>query len=327
MRKILASAQRTWESTLPIRERLDSSWKSPWMGAIVLVVFWIAAIHWLFVTPSPGKSVAVLAVVATVMTFRGELGGVEKTFLTLVLFLFVFIEVKAIDKDQAKNDQQQKIFFQTQKENFSGVTTQASKDFASTTSGLRTAINGLNTVLGTTQGIAQLAKENLENVTGGNRVLALEIVPGLDQEDVGRAFVFSPDRGIVRNVHIRVVNFALFDQDVKTMRPTALGGITAHDIDFEVGDIGLGEGENLQPPIILGPGEFVRFNIFFSGLNGMWMENLYMRKKGGHWFEAFRVFRKYTKLTTQTDRDVVYKQIGKGYLEKNEKMNWDAVPQ
>src|ERR1035437_2668023 len=300
--------------TICVADTTSNLWNNPRTGWALLSVFCALAIRWLLETPSPGKAVAALAVVATVMTLRENLSGLEKTSLTLLLFVLVFIEIKAIDKDRAENQAQQKAFFQAQQKSFNDITTQAGQNFASTTQGLTTSINGMNTVLGTTQSVAKLAKDDLESVTGGNRVVALEITPSLTQKDMGTAFVFAPDRGIVRNVQVRVVNLALFDEDVKQKRPPELGGISAHDMYFDVGDLGPGLGKDLKPPIALGPGDFVRFNIFFSGLNGAWIENLYMRKKNGYWREAFRVFRKKTKLMSQTDRDVVYKQIGEAFF-------------
>ena len=310
---------RLWGKTRIAREWSDAVWKSPWMGAAILVLSWSVAGYWLLCTPSPGKSVGALAVVATVMTFRGELTGVEKTFLTLVLFVFVFVEIRAIDKDRAENAQSQKAFFDAQQTGFSGIATQAGQNFAVTTGGLTTAINGLNGVLITTQSLAALSKENLEDVTGGNRIAAAEIMASYNNVNAGQVFVFVPSRGIIRNVHIRMVNIALFDQDVKNKT-----NLMAHDLNFQVGDIGNGEGAQLEPPIYVGPGDFVRFNIFFSGLNGLWTENLLLRRKQGNWVQAFRVFRPNSKMTA---KDVAFKQVGKGFLDVGEKMNWDATPQ
>jgi hypothetical protein len=172
MFKIVAFAGRIWRATLPARDWLDAAWKSPWMGAALLATFWTLALYWLLYTPSTGKSVAALAVVATVMTFRGELNGLEKTLLTLALFVFVFIEIKAIDKDRADNEAKQRDFFQAQKKSFSGITLQASNNFTATTSGLMTAINGLDSVIGQNQEHFQQTMTKVEDAinteTGGD---------------------------------------------------------------------------------------------------------------------------------------------------------------
>jgi Ca2+/Na+ antiporter len=173
------------------------------MGVVLLALFWALVIYWFFHIPSPGKSVAALAVVATVMTVRGDLSGLEKTFLTLVLFLFVFIEIKAIDKDRADNARQQREFFRAQEENFGSVTKQASNNFAETTRGLSTAIDGLNGVLGITQEVAKLSKENLENITGGDSYAYLmpEFVPGASGSSVN---LFNNGKTVLTGLTVRI---------------------------------------------------------------------------------------------------------------------------
>jgi hypothetical protein len=56
-----------------------------------------------------------------------------------------------------------KDFFEAQKQGFAGVADQANHNFSSTASGLTTAIDGLKSLLRTTQKV-------VENVTGANRL-------------------------------------------------------------------------------------------------------------------------------------------------------------
>lgn len=57
--------------------------------------------RWCYNLPSPAKAATVLAVIAAIMSYRGEPEGFEKMFWTLVLFAFLFVELRAIDhKDQ-----------------------------------------------------------------------------------------------------------------------------------------------------------------------------------------------------------------------------------
>jgi|GEM_PF-6552654 hypothetical protein len=144
---LLDSFGNIWRKTVPIRSWLDGIWKSPGMGVVLLLGSWAVAIYWLFSTPSPGKSVGALAVVATVMTFRGELSGLEKTFLTLVLFLFVFIEIKAIDKDRADSNAQALRDRNAQDLAFQSVRDAQDADFRVTAGGLQTAIGGIRSTL------------------------------------------------------------------------------------------------------------------------------------------------------------------------------------
>jgi len=165
------------DKTRPIRDWLDALWRSPWTGAVLLAIFWGLAGYWAFHTPSPGKAVAALAVVATVMTFRGELTGIEKTFLTLVLFVLVFIEIRAIDNERADNEKKQRQFFQTQQAGFNGIATQANLNFDSTTKDLSEAINGLSKVMGTTQDAVQISAESLNKLREKEGALIPENLP------------------------------------------------------------------------------------------------------------------------------------------------------
>lgn len=158
-----------WEKSLRTRTWLDAVWKSAGTGAVLLLVYWGVAIRWLLSTPSPGKAVLVLAVVATVMTFRGELSGLEKTFLTLVLFVFVFIEITAIDKDRADSTAQALRDRNAQDVAFQGVRTTQDADFKATAGGLQAAIDGIkstletaNTTLRQTQPHAALHLDGIE---------------------------------------------------------------------------------------------------------------------------------------------------------------------
>jgi hypothetical protein len=92
----------------PVRKRIDYVWKSGLAGLLLVSGFIALSAIWFHWTPSPGKAVAALAVGATVMTFRGELGGLEKFCWTGVLFALLLIEVRAIDKDRAENNAAQR---------------------------------------------------------------------------------------------------------------------------------------------------------------------------------------------------------------------------
>ncbi len=188
---LLDSFGNIWGKTVPIRSWLDDVWKSPWMGAALLLGSWAVAIYWLFSTPSPGKSVGALAVVATVMTFRGELSGVEKTFLTLVLFLFVFVEIKAIDKDRDDSNAQALKDRNAQDLAFKGVRDQQDTDFKVTAGGLQTAIDALNKTLTSSQQAAltsiQIKQQNEEKQERDDRELCLE-TKRVEMEAGERAF-------------------------------------------------------------------------------------------------------------------------------------------
>jgi hypothetical protein len=124
-------------------------------------------VYWRYHVPAPGYAVGALAVVAGIMSMR-DIKILGKIIWAVLLVCLLITEFRAIDKDRADNEQKQKEFFEIQKKGFSEIATQVSQNFAATTKGLTTAINQSNGLLRTTQGVADLARRNLEIVTGGN---------------------------------------------------------------------------------------------------------------------------------------------------------------
>jgi hypothetical protein len=62
---------------------------------------------WNFRVPSPGKAVAAMGMVAAITALRGEMSGTEKAFWLFLLFISLAVEVKAIDRDRKKHDDEQ----------------------------------------------------------------------------------------------------------------------------------------------------------------------------------------------------------------------------
>jgi hypothetical protein len=84
-----------------LRSIANDIWKSHYFGWALISCSGLGYLYWSSHVPSPGEAVAALAVLAAIMTFRGEIGGLEKFFWMLVLFAFLFMELRAIDKDRA----------------------------------------------------------------------------------------------------------------------------------------------------------------------------------------------------------------------------------
>ncbi len=152
-------------------EKEDGPYKKFWNSPKAGIPLWIVAagftVHWLEFPPAPGYAIGALAVVAGIMSVR-EIKTIGKISWVVLLICLLVTEFRAIDKDRADNAQTQRVFFEAQQKSFGAISRQATDNFRQTTSGLETAINGLNSVLGTTQDVAKLAKTNLENVTGGD---------------------------------------------------------------------------------------------------------------------------------------------------------------
>lgn len=72
-------------------------WKNRWFWWGMLGLFWLWYLYWCYHIPSPSKAATVLGVVAAVMALRGEPDAIEKFFWVGILFLFLLLELRAID--------------------------------------------------------------------------------------------------------------------------------------------------------------------------------------------------------------------------------------
>lgn len=79
----------------------EKLWKKQWFGWMLVAIFGFVWACWRFIRiPAPGKSVAMLAAAAAVMTFRENMHGREKFVWCLVLIGFLTMEFQSIDRDR-----------------------------------------------------------------------------------------------------------------------------------------------------------------------------------------------------------------------------------
>jgi hypothetical protein len=100
----------------------ESAWNSPYFAAGLIVFAFACCIFWLFRIPSPGKAVTAMAVAAAVMTLRGEIGGFEKFCWLTLLFIFLIVEIRAIDKDRQEHEEKFRTTLQGFETTIAGIT-------------------------------------------------------------------------------------------------------------------------------------------------------------------------------------------------------------
>jgi hypothetical protein len=141
-----------------------------WTLAAIQGLSIIATSYWIQVPPSPGIAVAVLGLVAVVMTIRAEekWGRSERiAWLVLALGLMV-VEIQAIQRD---HERQVAIEVQSRKdenERFAGVLKDNRDRFDATMGKLGTNTEKLEGLAKTQEKINTLARKNLESITGGS---------------------------------------------------------------------------------------------------------------------------------------------------------------
>jgi hypothetical protein len=167
----MATQLELFHSPQVVRLRLvaQSIWKNRWFGWVMIDAFSLWYAWWCFNLPSPAKAATVLAVIAAIMAYRGEPEGFEKLFWTLVLFAFLFVELRAIDYKEFLDKQTQAITKAAEDKQFTDIGT-------GITSGVQgiMAQNSLqfqHTVAQQSQQFDATMKKvqvNINEVTGGN---------------------------------------------------------------------------------------------------------------------------------------------------------------
>jgi hypothetical protein len=299
--------------------RAEKLWKSSAFGYLLCALGGVAGCWALYSTPLPGVSIAILGAVAAVMSLRPEMRPPEKALWIALVALLLASELRAIRVDRRSADAQALKDRKEQDSAFSAIRQKEDQSLNKTLEGFKRESDSAKAISEKTQKIANLSERNLENITGGKSFLILRaagikdgyFIPAID----------SSGDSIVRKAHVRMVNLALFALDSKG---STAAEVMAHDINIEIGDMAPHESYvNFQTRIPIGWGNSAAFNIFFSGLNGFWTEELRLRKKGNEWLQAMRVMRSPLGAVPSTLGDIIYNHIDKGFLNEGEKINWD----
>lgn len=278
--------------------------------------------RWWQAHPPVGTFIAILSVIGVLVPLFREWNSIhkaEKALWTLLMFLLVFGELRTLYLDRDEHDFEQARARCEELENFRQIANTLEKSIRKNQEHFDKTVSQLNEVYGETKLTANTAKNAVDSITGGSHVLVL--VMAQIRNDIAYPFVYSPNLGVIRSTHIRIVNLAFFNQDFQNAKRTGQPSeLFAHDINFEIPDLGIGLGTELPTPVPLGTGESAKFNIFFESLNGGWFENLVMRKKHGQWLSAIRVFREHSgKLS------IMYVKVEPGFLNDGEKLDWEKL--
>ena len=118
-------------------------WNSPLAGVPLWLWSAVYVVRWHFNSPSPGKAIGALAVVAGLMSVR-DIKALGKILWVNHIGFPAVTEFHSIDEDRAENDRKNREFFAAQQTGFAAVTDQAEADFAATAYGLDAAWAALN---------------------------------------------------------------------------------------------------------------------------------------------------------------------------------------
>jgi hypothetical protein len=152
--------------------------------AVASLLVWAVASRLLHFYPPVGTYIAIVAVGGVVVTvWPPEKPWSKAAWLGVFVFLG-FFEVQNLYRDRASHDKEQTESNQKQKEAFQGIANGITATINSGQQQFEATMERAGKVLSTTQSIAALAQQNLENTTGGDSFAY--IVPQIDTGTVVR---------------------------------------------------------------------------------------------------------------------------------------------
>jgi hypothetical protein len=167
------SSTRGWIS------KIGEVWKARWFGYF-LVAASICVLLWFSRHPPPsGIAVTAMAVVAGVMALRPEMSGWEKWFWLPLLLTFMFVEIKAINKDRKDQD-----------DKFEGIV-----------SGLQTTVNNSTAAVNTLTELIKEEHQHFDQTMAG-------IATGIQTQTGGDSFAFITLTAEPPGLSINMGNFA-----------------------------------------------------------------------------------------------------------------------
>lgn len=226
--------------------------------------------------PPVGVFIALLAVVGVLVPwFRGQTSPREKAFWTFLMFLFVGLEIRTIYLDQARHDREQALARCQQLARFQRIATELDAAITQSREDFDQTMKRSDSIL-----VGVVDAINIS--TGGRSFVLINYVPG--QLDMA---IFRKGKYPLSGVSARIVNLDDYSEDTFNIRDSGnMGG----------------------PDVILAPHslrratDYLRANIFFKARNGVWIEELRVKKGNDNmWKRALRVRARFTpkmKLTT-----------------------------
>ena len=233
------------------------------------VLFLSSALYLYFRVPAPGWAVAGIAVVAAAMSLQNGMFGWQKALWMLIIGVLLVVELKAITEDRLAAQLQAKTDRQEQDTHFARV-------LADNNSRFQAMMNANSNLLAKSVEGIDLAKQSLDNITGGQSFVVLRVFPE------GRGLVFSQGNSNLHNVSMRIVNLPIFDAVFQQNSHPSRNETARADTNVFIGDLPPHMGREISLPRFGSASDgSIKLNIFFTGMNGEWIENFRLTYVGG----------------------------------------------
>lgn len=172
--------------------------------------------------------------------------------------------------------------------------------------------------------IARLAERNIGEATGGHSFCYLMFVP------IGgnRFLVGAIPRGKypLHSVNVTLTDlrrFALAMSGERSPLDSVLRPPNAYLRNFTIGDLPSASAHvvrNLGQYAVVPSSDFNGFNVAFSALNGSWTQTTLMRKVGGKWVQATKVF--IPSAPASAEGRILYERVDRAYPKKHGQVDW-----
>jgi hypothetical protein len=262
-------------------------WRSQWFFVLAQAGFIVWVCKWYFgMVPSPGYSVAVLAVAAAIMSVHPDMQVWQKLTWMLIIGAFLVLEFHAIDKDRSDNEISQH------------------KARADEPAAFKVIADGINTAITNNQEsfaismermvkLGQLTKADIDESTGGNSFCYIDIREWSGLSGAVRTVLSQKGRNPVFNVNIRIVQLDNLSANI------AAGTMGAIERYFNIPFVRRGGMSQVITDYQTLPNEASRsFNVFMTARNGSFTESIRLRRVAGGWSSAKIVTASYyTKVT------------------------------
>jgi hypothetical protein len=313
-----------------LRSWLEAVWKSRWsgvaLGSIATVVV-AGLVRWV---PPPGIAVAVMGVMAAIMSLRTKATGTEKAVWMLIISVLVVIEVTAIKKERFFNEQAEKLRAEEERQYFTtigkGIQTnieQSQGQFEKTIGQGQQQFNATlttekNNLARTLKGL----KETVNAATGGDGFCYAILVP----PDAGNANAVSTviPQG---KYPLTNVNALVTDDDMMTdwLNEVSKRGKPNTGEEFaaimersqewlHLGDLPPQFPERFPMRADTVVGDRRMLTIMFWANNGSWTEKFALRRVNGKWLRLIRVWRqRLDKKKNAIVADVIFERVDDGF--------------
>jgi hypothetical protein len=262
--------------------RIELFWnENPYCGFALTLVVGAVAVYTGLYPASPGISIGLLAFAAGVMGVRPKMHFPEKIAWMIILIAFTYQEVRAIKRNDADNvatRNSQNAAFGVIVEDLK-TSIQNSKDQYSQT------VKHVNSVAVTTQKVADLARTNLEALTGGNSY-AYVYPTAVEGSNVTQTLK-------IHNAGTQSLNLTMtIALVVQESGPGGCDVSTANRVVIPIGPIAPRDGRTLPNPLfdpVLRPDGTAIYQIWLNAQNAGVSERLQFRKPSGGGYLDFKL--------------------------------------